>query len=292
MQTANRLNPAKFRLVIFITLFWICHFPWTSASAENNEPETIQWRVIDWPPVYILDGPLKGKGTGDELITLISKHLSEYSHERVIMSNARFDAQIQKGHKILNVTGLPAPHLINSIPTSIILPPHIIIRKDRIDEANPPKCFSLDDILSESGLIGGITKGRYGPGLNAVVNPHQHHPWIHQSPNYIDHIRMLYAGRIDYTIEYPSIVRYFEMTHEKMQVTTAVPICELSKSRPYVTGHVLCPKTDWGEKMVERINRIIKEERKTKTYRSMLLRWASEENLPRYNGYLDELFSQ
>ncbi len=262
------------------------------STMVHAQKDTIQWRIVDWPPIYIVNGPYKGQGAGDELIKLFSGRMPEYHHEKVLMSNARFVAEARKGAHILNATGLPAAHLKTSIPSGIILPPQVIMRKDKLLLLNDLSEISLDELLGDKRFKAGVTFGRYGKLINPIIDRHKEKDWVNNTPSYINTIKMLFAERIDYTIEYPDVIQYFETIEGKKGRVNGIPIKEVMAFRPYFIGFVVCTDSQWGSRVLEKINRILKKERNTPHYRKIMLKWTDKDTHELLNTYLDEVFSK
>lgn len=286
------LKKKKFIWCITAALLLAVLPPVLDARADKADRPVIQWRVMDWPPVYILDGPFKHKGAGDELIRLISSRMPAFHHERVVMSNARFNVEIQKGRHILNATGLPAEHLQNSFPNSILIGHQVIIREKAVELLESIQSVSLVSLLSDSRFSAAVSPNRYGPLLDPLIHPFLSKNWVSRTPNYIDVIRMLYAGRVDYIIEYPGVIRYYEAVHDIKKSTRNIPIKEVISYKPFYEGFVVGPKTQWGVKVMGQINGILIDIRNQPEYRLAILRWADPEYHEQMNWYMDKLFKK
>jgi len=57
-------------------------------------------------------------------------------------------------------------------------------------------------------------------------------------------------------------------------------------------GYVACSKTPWGKKLIEKINRILLEQRPTKQYRSAYERWLDKSSLESYRDLYKNVFLQ
>ena len=255
------------------------------------QKDTITWRVTPWPPIYILEGPYKGQGVGDELIKFYSEQMPEYQHKTVIMNIKRFYHEAKKGSKVCNIAGFPIDGVQASLPNCIVVPHQVVIRKDKAHLLASKQIVSLDKLLSDKHLSAGVTFGRYGKVLNQIIDKHKGEEGIFSTTNYENILKMLFAGRIDYTIEYPPVIRYYERLEKKEDIVLNVPIKENSELQPYLIAYVIGPKNEWGNRIMAKVNRIILDQRNTERYRELLLRWYDEKTRRQVRGYLDIVFS-
>ena len=57
-------------------------------------------------------------------------------------------------------------------------------------------------------------------------------------------------------------------------------------------GYVACSKTPWGKKLIEKINRILLEQRPTAQYRAAYERWLDKSSLKNYRDLYKNVFLQ
>jgi uncharacterized protein (TIGR02285 family) len=258
----------------------------------SAQETTITWKISNWPPVYILEGPYAAQGAGDALIRFYAKRMPEYRHKTSNMSITRFYHEAQQGSRVCNVAGFPINGVLASLPNSVIVPHHIIIRRDKADLLTSTDQVSLKQLLSDQRLTAGLTRGRYGKLLNPIIDSQKESAHITHIPEYNNIIKMLFAGRIDYTIEYPPVIRYFEKLHDRDNEVLIIPIDEVVAAKPFLTAFVVCPQNQWGEQVIARVNRIIREERNSYRYREILLRWYDAQTRRQVGKYLDEAFAK
>jgi len=54
--------------------------------------EEVVWRVLDWPPFYILEGQDQDNGLFDNMIQLIIEKMPEYDHKKIVMTTPRVES--------------------------------------------------------------------------------------------------------------------------------------------------------------------------------------------------------
>lgn len=266
---------------IFSTFFIL----YTSLNAQDQ----IIWRVSDWPPAYIFDGPYKGQGMGDGVISYLKDRLPEYEHSTMKMNSKRLKEEIKAGKNVCSATALRRGYYLNSEVDMLVLPQRIYIRRDKIGGMDQKSSISLDEILNDTSLKAGVSHGRYLKKLNAIVANHLNKKNITNIPNYASLIRMLFSGRVDYIIEYPSVIKYFETNYYQTGVITGLYIKEI-ENISYIKGLVGCPKTEWGRTVINKVNQILLRDRKREEYLEPLLRWYDEEDQKKLKEFYNQLF--
>lgn len=252
--------------LIFTTSLFL--FTSSLLLAEN----TVIWREVNWPPFYILKGPDKGKGLYDEMITMLAKNLPEYKHVRSNMTTDRVRMEWGKGVNICHPSVIPDKYSIFSVVNSILLPHRIIVNENNLIGDN---IISLDELMINSQLKGGVTPGRYKPVLNVIISKYKMREYIVKHPIYENLIKTLFEKRLDYIVEYPPIITY---TAKKMGVSNSTRsiIIQESQIKPYLLVAVGCTKNDWGKDMIKKINEILKKEAEDDKFLEFRLRWYDD----------------
>jgi uncharacterized protein (TIGR02285 family) len=59
--------------------------------------ETINWHKSVSPPSFILEGPMKGKGSKDLLVKFYQERMPNYQHQNKLSNLTRFISETKKG---------------------------------------------------------------------------------------------------------------------------------------------------------------------------------------------------
>ncbi|WP_028863860.1 hypothetical protein [Psychromonas aquimarina] len=249
--------------------------------------ETVLWRVTDWPPFYILEGKDKGKGLYDEMITLLSRGMPEYTHVRKEMNTDRVRNEMNKGTKVCHPSVLFNTEGTLSVVNSILLPHRLIFQKNdsRLTKFNDPA--SLDILFADKEVRGGIIPRRYTAALNKITNKHSFRDHLYKTPHYKKVIKMLLHNRLDYIIEYTPIISYSAKQLGIENNTTSKEILE-TQDTPFLLVYVACPKTDWGQMMIDKINKILLSESKTSDFLNFRIRWYDNSSKKLLEKYYQE----
>ncbi|HEV8631695.1 MAG TPA: ABC transporter substrate-binding protein, partial [Thermoanaerobaculia bacterium] len=84
----------------------------------------------------------------------------------------------------------------------------------------------------------------------------------------------LVKGSVDYVLGYPYEALYMAKQRGVAAQVVTLPLAEVPD---YTLAHVVCPKTDWGRKVIAEINRALLEERPKPEYRQAIERWLDHE---------------
>lgn len=233
----------------------------SSLSAESAKP-IISWVVLDIPPIEIAYGPLKGQGSLDKIRDRFIEELPQYRHSPPILVNQeRFLRLLPTGtfcHATLRSTAKFDGLAIQSIPHFTGFPDVIITTKKHqkaISQFGVP--VPLQRVLTESSLTLGVPSRSMGKDVDDILRQYgNENNMLTRRSSEVgkDLLRMMLAGRLDYTIGFPSAKRSWEKTPEGKDVIS-FPIQELNDLIPI--GHITCSDNELGRKFIDDSNKII-----------------------------------
>lgn len=252
-----------------------------NAATQNK---SIQWGVNNAPPFHILEGYLQNEGLCDVMLQAFEQALPDVQHKLERYPQGRISALMQQGENLC------FPCMIRDGDTKIPViysdvifdyPPHGIIT--RPDLAN--------DIVANFGnpvdLVEMLKLGnyRYGQPLGRRYGELQRYlkRFLYNTPRYTEitgpsananMLAMVNAERLDYVIDYPMIMTYHA---EVLPIAlTFLPIKQ--NVTQTVKGAVGCPRTEWGEQMIERLNEVIPAIQQNEAFKQAKDRWLSIQN--------------
>jgi uncharacterized protein (TIGR02285 family) len=260
-------NVVQLKFLVLLALF-------SSVSAAK---ETIDWMTVDWPPVMILDGEDKGKGRFDILLQLYQDNLPQYNHQSSLNNFTRYWHSAKNGQPTCNILALKnserQEYMHYSIPSAITLPNSIIMKQDSFVKLGSPSSYSLVDLILDKRFLGILESGRsYSTQIDVLLKKHQEASNLIQGVNSAKQLlQMLELGRVDYIIEYPYISGYLRSKH--MSQTPKFSSIAIKEIPLYYFVHTACPKTDWGKKVIDAVNKILLKIRPTAEYRAANELW-------------------
>lgn len=256
------------------------------------------WGVFsDHPPIFITQGPNRGRGMADQAYSVLQRELPYHQHSLVHAKIKRIIAMISSGDKICSVMiKTPARErlaLFSSQAIALLPSPRLVIAADKKEYFRQVtgwqgESISVPKLIKEHknlrlGLVEGST---YGPTLDAQLKKlnDANYAYRHSgfnSPRAV--LRMLLAGRVDYILEYSWAINY--MIRDEIRKVTLIPISHIP---PYYKAFIACPKNRWGKSAIDQINPIIKQVRQAN--QSSVEYWLPSSALADYRKYYREYF--
>lgn len=280
-------------------LFCCCIACWMTDAARARD--TLTWAIHNWPPIYILPGEgvplnLVGQGSGDLMVDSLSRALPEYEHRHLVINAERARVMYDSGAHLCSATAILTPerdktryftytllaeprYLITSLETKSKLPLH-------------NGAVSLVALMHDARFKGLIVSERsYGPDLDAILRGPERTDNLASinSPDMGGNLmRMQLAGRMDYTIEYPTNLAYLSAIDKRFQALVAIPIVEAQKM---TMAGVACPRTPWGKTVIEKVDRAVAKLTQTRAHREMLETWLSPEQRQTLRKQIDDFYA-
>ncbi|MBF0302644.1 MAG: hypothetical protein HQK73_06360 [Desulfamplus sp.] len=242
--------------LVCISIFIADRYSWSK--------DIITWGHNCIPPLYICDGE-KVTGVAAAIENIIFENLKDYDHHRVNSNLERILDNLKTQRMFCSSSIAKNPERESfayySIPAAIVPPIHIFIRKDEHSAFGGTKMISLENTLKNGKLKFGYPSSRsFGPEIDSIIKAHSTEP--HVSASYSSdvseqQISLLNNKRIDYTIG-----GYFAMKFaaKKQGIEDKVLGIRIIEKQDYLILYVVCPKNDWGKKMIDKINTILRKE--------------------------------
>lgn len=277
-------------LLFFIAVFLMssaCHALDTPAREEN----TITWMLADFPPLRIIGGPFAGQGPSDMIHELMRRELPEFDHKTVTANVARTVEEIKNRKQVLTIGLIPTPErnemVLFSLPCALAPPVALIVRQE--DLSKYPATVSLGSFIETDKL--GISLSRsYGATVDAALRqimPNDN-VFIDSSDKLFENLaKMLLLKRIDGVLGFPFEAMFNAKTSQSADRIAIIPITETEQ---YVIGRIAAPKTEWGRKMISRVNEILLHHRPEPSYRQAFERWLPPANVPDFKRIYDAQF--
>ncbi|MBT3368388.1 MAG: TIGR02285 family protein [Nitrospina sp.] len=276
--TRRNVLISAYGLVVFFVL--LC-------PLNGFSQDTITWLKTDFPPVSIPEGKDAGEGIMDKIIDLMISNLPDYHHQSRVANIKRIMTEFEQGQDacaggfIITEERLKIGHF-SKYPSTFLPPVQIVIRREDRKLFESSGIQSLEDLLMNKSLkLGLSSKMAYGKKIDSLVEKYKAKGNIffrHGDDITKGLLLMLLKNRIDYTISYPWMVEYM-LKPEQVDKLTFIPAKE---TQTPIMHYVMCSKTDWGLRVIEKINAILKKERPTKRYRSIFERWLPKSEIERY----------
>lgn len=275
----------------------------TLAMAQN--PPRLRWLVQDVPPYFSYQGsraPSRpeelGQGEVDGFLRLLIQRLPDYRHEFVEASTPRYESWSRQGETLCSVLHLRRPERLDWLHFTPLYPAlqtrqiHIIVRKEALPRFEQEgQALQLAELLQRRDLVGLLPRDRsFGPRIDSLLAEQgPRGPRTIAVTRNTQLLAMLRAKRMDYTLEYPSVVQEFLRQQGGPADLVRLPLAE-GRSTQLATAS--CSRTPEGRQLIEAIDLAMRQlaqdpqrERLLRSWRGSAMDEAEQHKLLRY---LDE----
>jgi len=277
-------------------------------AARAAEPlPTLHWLVQDVPPhfSYVRPGQVPqtvediGQGELDGFLRILVRRMPQYRHVLVEMPFTRFELQARQGQTLCSVLHVKTPERLAWLWFSHLYPPlfsrqlHVVVHKDRLaqfETAVTGQPLQLADLLQRQDLVGLLPRDRaFGPRIAAPLKQAGDGAPRTVVPNRNMHLlHMLRARRMDFTLEYPSVVDEFLRLNGGDDLVK-LPLAE---GRSTQLATVACTRSAEGRQHIEAIDAAVRRLAQEKDRDAWLRSWRreplDEQDRQRVNRYMDE----
>lgn len=250
------------------------------------------------PPYMIQNGPAQGQGYGDQVERLIQEHLPEYTHHRLYTNVVRHFDMFKRGDKVCSIGLYRTPEretfLAFSIPSLLTMPPALIVRADKLRQLGLANGCSLVELLQDKNFRLGFSKDRsYGMQVDLALQKYGDRDNLTRfsgqelGENYY---KMLMLDRIDGLLGLPEEAVY---RAEQMGIRDKIATLMLQENQQSFAQwycNIACPKNQWGEEVIQKINKVLLKIRPSEPYRQAYERWLDKNSRPYFRKVYDKVF--
>lgn len=255
------------------------------AFAESTKGHVI-WRITDWPPFYVLHGPLVGQGLWDKMIAEFQKSLPQVEHSKIVMTTQRALQQMKDGQMGIavchvsmleqSITGYAYVSKVNSI-----LLPHVIFATPEVaarivaKHGDAEGFVSIEQVVQSQEFRGALANfGTHDVLLKYYYATPQMPHLTQTAEDYTTLARLLVNGRVDYIVQYEPF-RITLMEYGMAPENIGIIKIRETKGR-FVPVFAGCTRNELGQMVIDEINKVL--DRNPETLRSARLQWLSEEH--------------
>lgn len=253
----------------------------------------IVWAVLDFPPFQILGGEYRGTGSFDGLLELLEREIRTVEHEVIPMTFARREEELRQGELLCTPGMFRTPvrerYLVFSKPALLHLDNRLVFLSKNAARFPAGASVDLEPLLTTRKLIGGIISGRsYAPNIDALIRRNDGPNLLTRPLKASQMVELLMNGDIDYTILFPHEAAYIE---RQLGRTGLLTNRRIAGTPPYILTHVACTRSAWGELVIARVDRVLREQRRKPEYRALSERWYPEVDRALVHSHFPQLIS-
>ena len=275
-------------------------------GAGAATPLTITWLVVEMPPHFSYPEhhaprtpeELGQHGEIDGLQRLLIAQMPpEIQHNFVEASLSRFESMARLGEPVCSMFHVRTPERLQWLYFTPLLPPmdsrdlHVVVRRDSMPRfVEGGQTLQLTELLRRRELTGLLPSERsYGRHIDGLLQAAGDAAPKKVNVGHNMHLLpMLRAGRMDYTLEYPSVLAEYLRTNPDGPPLVALPITE-GRSTNLATA--ACSRSPAGRRAIEAIDQAARSLARSPQRDALIREWRgplSDSDRQRLNAYLNE----
>ncbi|MDX5405910.1 MAG: TIGR02285 family protein [Chromatiaceae bacterium] len=241
----------------------------------------ITWLQTDWPPHQIVSGPFKNQGTFDLLRQQVVAALPQFSHHTRLVSLARLEQLfLQQTPGVCAVGTLYSEERQQSrlYSTPMAVGPAISIGFVRQDLFEHPAvendAVDIVQLALDNTLRGAFQPSRYySPVVEQALQHNATNLSRHAFTSELNAAALLRNGRVDYVLEYPERMRYYnELLEKPVKLYQLVIAGTTDASVSYIT----CSQGGDGEQIIAAIDAALQQLWLQPEYVLAMRRWLDD----------------
>lgn len=288
---------------------WLCAAGVLMAASAQAAPpvDTIRWVAQDVPPHFsFIQGHAPGsvaelgRGEVDGFMRVLLARMPGYRHEFVEASTARYEAESRRGLTLCSTLHVRTPERLRWLHFSHLYPPlasreiHVIVPRKLMAELAPGRAedgrLQLSQLLKRQDLHALVARDRaFGVQIDSLLSLHTV-PRLAVGARFSHQLLdMLRAGRMDYTLEYPVVVKEYLARVGDPDALVALPVAEGLST---LLATVSCSRTPQGLRQIQAIDAAVRELARDPDREAWVREWRGEragpQDMKRLNAYMDE----
>ncbi|MGM0481465.1 MAG: hypothetical protein ACQEQZ_06015 [Pseudomonadota bacterium] len=247
-----------------VVLFGLLLAPVKSVYAAD-----INWGVSISPPFYIGAGEYQNQGFCDVLVRRLQDKLPGIKHNIRQLPAKRVTYLMKKNDNLCFPCLIKKTHYnagFQYTDTTHLYPPHGILTHRRaaeqmIQRYGNPVAFAKLAKDPDFRFAQSIQR-RYGklqPIIEQHLVDHNHYTTVAGEGAHVNLMTLLLSQRIDYTLDYEAIKRFYERTHALADDEQLVFLPIAENQGGSIEGAVGCTNNAWGKKATAKMNTVISE---------------------------------
>ncbi|MBV2130939.1 hypothetical protein [Arsukibacterium indicum] len=257
----------------------------------------LNWLQTDWPPHQIINGPYQGQGTFDLLHQQITTLMPEFNHQLRLVSLAKLE-QVFTDAETANCTvgtlfsEQRAANRLFSRPMAVgpALAVGYIAGRLSEHQANLPEGVAIDKLSQDPMLTGVYQPNRFYPAaVLQVLQQADSNLSSYSLSGNVNAAALLASGRVDYVVEYPERMEYF---NQLLPVAATLEHRAIVNANIASVSHVTCTNDAVGQAAIAVIDRLLPELWQQQAYIDAMQRWLDDSARRRLSTDISQLQQQ
>ncbi len=253
------------------------------ASSLNAKPE-VTWLQVDWPPHQIVSGPHSGKGTYDLMFKQIVDRLPEFNHTYTLSNLQRVETLFEQGHTgvctMFGTIKSQEREKERIFSNAVVVGSNLLIAyvSPSLDNyaSMQSESVDFDQLASDVRLRGAYQPNReYAPKLKQTLTLAGSNLIAQDFTSEVNAVSMLANGRVDYVIDYPERINFYNSLLKKPVKIHFKPIKDHEDP---IVSYISCSKDPIGKLVVDSINEELPGLWRSEAYLFAIRRWLNNVN--------------
>lgn len=237
-------------------------------SGTSDDGKVINWALNDFPPFILVEGDLPGDGFVDAALRHIVAGMPEYTHRFEVVSVSRALGLMAQGERVCHPSLLRSAErervATYSERVHFVLPHHVVLPRTHLSRiqahTNAQGEVDVDSLLADGSLLTSINDLRvFSPQINRALERFGDASHVQRSGgHFVASFRQLEAGWIDYLFAYPVEPGWYQ-SRGLVSGTLDLVYLPIAGGEPFTLGFVACTRGTWGERIVARIDEIVRD---------------------------------
>lgn len=276
----ERISMFKILFLLFVIL----------SSCFSKELTTVHWNTVSFAPSLIPFGESKNQGYSDVVRKKIIEQMDLYQHSveagtvKLAITNLR---RLEDGcFSGLNMNDERKQFIYFSKPVIYSFPNELTIKKSNSHKfqkyLTKNNEIDLRKLLNEDSMIFGYVDSRaYNSYVDKLIDEFKDNKRIFSRKGADltkGLLHMLDRERIDYILEYPTMVKY---NKSKFNISAEFIQYPIKNASDLIQVYVGCSKSEYGKKLIETMDQIIFKNRDT--FSNAYKKWIPTNAVDRYD---------
>lgn len=234
----------------------------TLACAAPAPSAGVRWLTMDYPPVFILDGPRKGQGIGDVATRLAIAALPDYATrlEPLPVNYVRIEREIQSHPDLCFSAFVKTPdrerYMVFSEPYVLFMPPRLLLPAGQVPPGGADEPVDLEALLGSGFHLGVLGGRRFGAGVDAALERYADQDNLYrrfsrdQLSGLFDMLARHERG-LDGVLAFPNEITYYSQSHRNAPALESFPI---KGAPPFLRGRFGCANSPEGKALIAALN--------------------------------------
>jgi len=259
----------------------------------------LNWAISNLPPYTIVEKGLPSDGVVDHLLVLLEREMPQYAFSYQAGSIARAIRLLDAGQPVCFTTAIRTPERERkyfATDALLLLPLQLVVRESvrAMLPLNDNGEVLLEPLLNNASLRGLVVNQRsYSPAIDELLQrrPAKATVSLRSADTGGNVLRMLAAGRGDYTFERDGVLTHYQALlgpdmGTGREALVSVPIFGITPT----IGSFLCPRTPWGRERIIALDAALARLAQGREYRLALDRWLTPQTAQRYRAAQDAFY--